>query len=106
MNNAVITIAKDFSETPGGRYRKEGQYSGEEFRIVLLEPKFLECLKNNTILTVDLDGCLGYPSSFLDESFGGLARTYGSEKCCKGIVFISYDQPDLPKFIYKIMQNE
>ena len=28
----TIRISSDFSETPGARYRSEGDFSGEEFR--------------------------------------------------------------------------
>ena len=33
----LITISKDFSETPGGRYILEGNFSDEEFREKILK---------------------------------------------------------------------
>ena len=71
---------KDFSKTPGSRYRNEGlkAYSGEEFREDFLEPLFLEALNENKKLLVDLDGTIGYGTSWLEEVFGGLARKHGS----------------------------
>ena len=70
---ARINIAKDFSVFPGGRYPSDGKYSGEEFRNEYLIPK-LYSLKENELLTIELDGTRGYGSSFLEESFGGLVR--------------------------------
>lgn len=91
----IIRIATDFTETPGARYRSEGDYSGEEFRENLLEPKFLEAKNKSEQLTIDLDGGYGYPTSFLEEAFGGLARKYGSAIVSATLVFISRDEPSL-----------
>lgn len=71
----TINIAKDFSPIPGARYPIEGDYSGQEFRQNILAPKLNEAIQNNEILTVNLDGTLGYGTSFLEEAFGGLIRT-------------------------------
>lgn len=73
----TINIAKDFSTTPGLRYRHQSDFSGEQFREELLAPKFEEVLKAKDRLQVILDGTNGYTTSFLDESFGGLARDKG-----------------------------
>jgi len=64
-----ISVARDFSKTPGPRFIKQGSWSGEKFR-QLLEKQ----LKTHHSLIVDLDGTRGYGSSFLDEAFGGLIR--------------------------------
>lgn len=71
----VINVAKDFSPIPGARYPKEGDFSGQEFRTKLLSPKLKEAIEKKTILLVDLDGTLGYGTSFLEEAFGGLIRS-------------------------------
>ena len=42
MNLINLSIARDFSITPGGRKASEGKYSGEEFRKNFLEPN-LKC---------------------------------------------------------------
>ncbi len=90
-----ITIATDFSDTPGARYRTESDFSGEEFRDILLEPKFLEAKKAGEKLIIVLDGGYGYPTSFLEEAFGGLARKYNSASVLKTFEFISNDEPSL-----------
>lgn len=70
-----ISIAKDFSRAPGIRYRKNGPYSGEEFRETVLVPAFSKAREQGEVLTIILDGVAGYGSSFLEEAFGGLVRT-------------------------------
>lgn len=108
MDNIKISIAEDFSTTPGGRFKKEGESSGEEFREEILIPKFEDAKKNNLKLIIDLDGCMGYPSSFLDESFGGLARSYKSKNVdvLKYLEFVSKDQPGLVKDIAKYIKGK
>jgi hypothetical protein len=66
----ALNVAREFSVTPGGRYRRISQFSGEEFRETLLEP----ALRGNEAVEVELDGVLGYGSSFLEEVFGGIVR--------------------------------
>ncbi len=67
----TIEIAKDFSDVPAGRYRKDGQFSGERFRQEFLVKSLR---KSGEKIVVILDGVEGYGSSFLDEAFGGLVR--------------------------------
>lgn len=69
-SHCTISIAKDFSEYVGARYKTLGPYSGEEFRDDHLVPKLKECDK----VTIDMNNVFGYGSSFLDEAFGGLIR--------------------------------
>ena len=105
MDKIVILIAKDFTDAPGGRYIVEGSYSGEEFRKDLLEPAYKKAVEEKKKLFVDLDGCYGFPSSFLDESFGGLARIYGSQNVLNVIEFKSLDQPSLIDDIKEIIRG-
>jgi hypothetical protein len=88
----TIFVARDFSETPGGRLRKGGPHSGEEFREKILEPAFLALSEGDKLL-IDFDGGFGYPISFLEEAFGGLARKHGAEKVAKSLIFKSDEQP-------------
>lgn len=73
MSNKTIYIAKEYSETPAGRYKTDGNFSGERFREEFLYP----ALKENQLVEVNLDEALGYGSSFLEEAFGGLIRVDG-----------------------------
>lgn len=66
----MISIAKDFSRFPAGRFFSDGPYSGEKFR----EEFLIEPIKKGEEIVVDLDGVAGYGSSFLEEAFGGVVR--------------------------------
>ena len=94
--NKRIKISEDFSKIPGARYRKDGEYSGQQFYEDILEPRYKSLnQEKGEKLEIDLDGTEGYATSFLDEAFGGLAREYGKEKVIKSLVFISYEEPYL-----------
>lgn len=71
MSTKTIVVGTDFSDTPGGRYRDDGPFSGQRFREEFLIP----ALKNNEKVVVDISGVEGYGSSFLEEVFGGLVRS-------------------------------
>ena len=100
-----IIISKDFSETPGARKRTDGEYSGEEFRETLLIPKYLDAIKNNEKLIINLDGGYGYPTSFLEEAFGGLARRYDFNEVLNTLEFTSNDEPSLIEEIVDYIKN-
>lgn len=100
-----IIISADFSATPGGRYTKEGPYSGEEFRKKLLLPKFIEAVQNNTELEVNLDGCYGLPTSFLEEAFGGLVREIKDRNIIGRVKLVSEDEPGIIDLIKKYMNE-
>jgi hypothetical protein len=70
MTSEIISVAKDFSRFPAGRFVDDGPYSGQAFRERLVEP----LLRQGKNVVIDLDGVLGYGSSFLEEAFGGLIR--------------------------------
>jgi len=70
-----IKISTDFSRFPGGRFLSDGKFSGERFRDDFLAP----ALKGGSVV-LDMDGPLGYGSSFLEEAFGGLVRECGFDK--------------------------
>jgi hypothetical protein len=72
------SVAQEFSPTPGPRFRKEGDFSGEDFREKLLGEWFNEAKSAGAKLFIDFDGGYGYAPSFLEEAFGGLARIHGS----------------------------
>jgi|SRR5579872_7627335 len=65
----------DSAPSPGGRFRRDGPFSGEWFRDDILAPALREAIQRRDPVTVVLDGTSGYGSSFLEEVFGGLIRT-------------------------------
>ena len=68
-----IKFAIDFSHIPKGRYRNDGDVSGEAFREDHLLPNLNTATKDNPLI-INLDGAEGYPGHFLEEAFGGLVR--------------------------------
>jgi hypothetical protein len=70
MQKIMISIVKDFTRTPAGRYIVDGPFSGQKFREDFLVP----ALRTGNTIEIDLDGVLGFGSSFLEEAFGGLVR--------------------------------
>lgn len=105
MDNIYISIVKDYTDTPGGRYIKDGKYSGEDFRTSLLLPKYNEAINSNVKLVINMDGCFGFPSSFIEEAFGGLARELRNKSILDNIDIISNDQPSLANDITKIVEE-
>jgi hypothetical protein len=107
METIKLSIASDFTKTPGGRYKKQGAYSGEEFRDKYLEPQFEKAKKEGKKLIIDMDGCMGYPSSFIDESFGELGRRLRKKNIdfMKYVEIISNDQPGLTNDIVKYIKG-
>lgn len=65
-----ISVVEDFHPFPAGRYVDDGDGNGTRFR----EEFLLPYLKSGQSLIIDLDAAPGYPSSFLEEAFGGLVR--------------------------------
>ncbi len=76
MKTVRISVAKDFSKVPAGRYSGDGSFSGQKFREDYLVP----ALRSGATVVVDLAGVAGYGSSFLEEAFGGLVRKEGFER--------------------------
>lgn len=65
---------RDFSKFPGGRFKRFGKHSGEEFREALLEALRASVAADEK-LEVDLSDIYTYQPSFLDEAFAGLIKT-------------------------------
>lgn len=87
MSEVTINVARDFSRYPSGRYRSDSRSSGQQFRDDYLAPP----LREGARVLVELDGTLGYGSSFLDEAFGGLRRDlkFSSGFLAKSLILIT-----------------
>jgi len=96
-----ISIAKEFSDTPGPRAKAEGDSSGEEFLETLLLPAYEHVRAEGGTLLIDLDGTEGYATSFLEAAFGQLARKYPPEEVLSFLAFKSDDEPYLIQEIKK-----
>ena len=100
----TITVATDFSRTPGGRYIIDGPFSGEDFRKKFLEPHFCEG-GGTAHVTVLLDGVVGYATSFLEEAFGGLARIFGSTAVKQRLTVVSHVDPSLAEEVAEYIEK-
>jgi len=100
-----LSIAQDFSETPGPRYISEGEFSGELFRQTVLKPTVVKVLESGDQLEVNFDGTAGYATSFLEESFGGLIRTDGIDfdKLQEILSIVSDEEPYLKEDVIVYM---
>ena len=96
----TINIAKDFSRVPAGRYHPaDGNRTGELFRTEFLA-KYLS--KSDEPLEISLDGAVGYPSSFLEEAFGGLIRIGFTVEQLKARLTIVATEPRKKRYIEQI----
>ena len=88
-----ISVGKDFSMVPAGRFYSDGPASGQAFRENFLVP----ALQSGATVVVSLDNTEGYGSSFLDEAFGGLIRVhrFGLADLQRRLVVESLDDPTL-----------
>ncbi len=106
MEYINISIANDFSKTPGSRYKKEGDFSGEQFFEEILDPAFDKAEKEGKKILVDLDGTVGYGTSFLEEIFGGLARKYTTKKVLEILEIKSNEEEYLKNDIDEYIKAE
>lgn len=84
----TLNIATDFSEFPFGRYKTDGEHSGEHLRDDVLVPLMRQYDK----VIIDLDGLSdSVGSSFFSESFAGLVRKkiFTKDEVLKKLEFVS-----------------
>lgn len=101
----ILKISDDFSKTPGGRLKDEGEFSGEEFRDTILLPAYEQCEENGETLEINFDDCIAFATSFLEEAFGGLVRKYGKSNVMNRIRLISHDDDSIPFLIEKYVNE-
>ena len=98
-----ISIVKNYTTTPGGRYAKEGPFSGEDFFNQILYPAYLQAKFTQKNIIIDLDDCIGYPSSFITGSFGLLLEKFPKQEVFSILKFTSQKDPALPDKIIKML---
>ena len=98
----TLTVAKDYSQYPGGRYLEDGVGNATDFR----EKHLVPMLEKNKPFLIDLNGVVAYPVSFIDEAFGALVRTkrYSADRLLKQIKFRATD-PGLGVFVELIKDH-
>ena len=102
-----ITVrVADYTTLPGPRYRCQGAGSGEQFREQRLRPAFDAARAAGETLTVELDGVqYGYPTTFLEEAFGGLARQVGAAAALETLRPVSSAEPMLTTEIRQYIEQ-
>lgn len=100
----LIKVSDVFSDAPGGRLRGHGPKSGQEFREDILLPAYENAQPGEKVV-IDLDGCFGFATSFLEEAFGGLAREKGVANVFSRLEFVCNDEPPLIDEIGKYIKN-
>lgn len=65
----------DWTTTPGHRYSRDCEWSGEEYRDKILIP----ALEKAQVVEVNLDGVLGCSSGWLSEVFQGVISKLGPD---------------------------
>ncbi len=96
-----IKFIKDFTPYPGGRSRKVGDGSAEEFYEDVLQPRYTNAKENDVKISIDLDGAAGYAGSFLDEAFGRLGHEFGLEDVKARLEIVSTEEPYLVEDIFQ-----
>lgn len=90
-----ISVARDFSNVPAGRFYEDGPVSGQRFREKVLVPALA---KGQVEICLDAEG---YGSSFLEEGFGGLVRYEGfTESQLRSVLTFESDDDSLPVEIW------
>lgn len=95
MNLVNLSLADDFSRTPGPRLRRQGAHSAEEFFEEHLLPGYEEALERDAQLLLDLDGTAGVAASFLDEVCERLVNRFGAGDVADRIMIVSEEEPHL-----------
>ena len=72
----TYSIANEFSTTPGGRFRKHGPYSGQEFRDDVLRDLLQTAIEDSDTLSIVLGRNLRIPFVVLGGSVRG-ADSFG-----------------------------
>lgn len=101
----ILKIAELFNSAPGGGLRKDGPFSGEEFREDYLKP-MLDSLKINESLLIDFDGAFGYSSSFLHEVFFAFYEKYPEYGNTRLIAVKSDEEPSICKEVTDMLYEK
>lgn len=89
--NTVRIVVKDWTRFPGGRFKSDGEHSGEEFREVFLEHN----VKAGRRFEIDFNGIFTAGWSFLDEALGYYVSELGESGFRERFVLIADDDPDI-----------
>lgn len=92
----TLNLAKEFSPYPAGRYPDDGEFNGQRFRDKVLLP----LLEKARIVQVNIDGVATLPSSFWEETWGGMVRKRRIEKTvAQSRLMVVTSEPDLERYV-------
>ena len=102
-----LSLLKDFSKTPGPRSKTEGDFSGEEFRDLLIS-RMKESIQEDETLVLDLDGTAGINHPFIEGAFKGLVtkEIFTLKQLQDTLHIVSDEDTELINFIWDMMQLE
>lgn len=94
----IYDFAREFTKTPGPRYKELGKFSGQEFREDVLK----KLLKEYQIVEIDGSGITtSFSPSFLSEAFGKLVEEIGDKEFFRRVQLYSKTNDKLEeKFKY------
>jgi len=101
MEQQIVKLVRDFHPLPAGRYLVDGAGNGTTFRESFLIP----ALNEGRSLLIDLDGAPGYPSSFLEEAFGGLVRAQFAPDMIRKLISFKTTQPGFDRYVRRIWDH-
>lgn len=100
----TLNIGRDFSPDPIGRFRTDGDSSGEAFREDQLRVAIQALEPGEKLEIVIDDGIEGYGSSFLVEGFAGMVKYgYISSEELLSKIEILYSNEDFAFYKTKIL---
>lgn len=102
-----LVISSQFSDSPGARYKTDGDFSGEEFYEKLLKPQLERVWdQESEIVFIDFDNTFGYASSFISEVFLRVVKDFkDKEKIRRKIEIKSEDDPFLKQAIDQVIDE-
>ncbi|MAQ16552.1 MAG: hypothetical protein CMN30_17380 [Sandaracinus sp.] len=103
MTSTYIHIAKNYSPRLGGRYVRDGKFSGEDFRDRVLRPAFLA----NDKVSMNIDGTENISASFYEEALGGLVAEFGLKAVLEKLTIVAVERGYLvPRLLRWMEQRE
>lgn len=97
-----IRIAlREWTRFPGGRFKTDGEHSGEEFR-----EKFLEMpIRRGEHFEIDFNGIFTAGWSFMDESLGHYVTELGEDEFRNRFTIIANDDPDILEELETVIER-
>lgn len=102
MIKRIVRIhIKDWTRFPGGRFKMDGDFSGEEFRETFLDRD----LEAGADFEIDFNGIFTVGWSFLDEALGHFVTKIGEEEFRERFKIISDDDPDIQQELETVIER-